>query len=187
MNADDIFKAHGIPVVYSYYPVDKYPLYVDAPFDLMLFRGQKESDTLRGDFMLAVSDYVQHDMFNEYVDISQPLFHLVIKDVNNSITWQNDYMHADIQIKEYDVYSDKERTKNIGKMAILVGGFYKENPYQWMNKCTDSYILRLITRVPYIKHTLNMVEATLDNSWTRVVLFSFLELDTLINNSKNDK
>lgn len=187
MNADDIFKAHGIPVVYSFYPVDRCPLYVDAPFELMLFRGQKESDTLKGDFMLAVSEYVQHEMFNEYVDESQPLYRLVIKDLNNYITWQNDYAHPDIQLKEFSVYADKEKSQKIGKLTILVGGFYKENPYQWMSKCTDSYLLRQRTLVPNFKQALNMVEATMDNSWTRVILLSSLNLDNLIYTSKNGK
>lgn len=178
MSADDIFKAHGIPVVYSFYPVDKYPLYIDAPFDLMLFRGQKESDTLKGDFMLAVSDYVQHDMFNEYVDVSQPLFHLVIKGDTNSIKWVDFKGSKNMQYKEYDIYADKSYTIQIGKLAIFMGGLFKESPFQWMNKCVDSYIASNIIAKKYV-HILNLVETTMDNPWVRVVFLSQKKMDNL--------
>lgn len=178
MDTDDIFRAHGIPVVYSFYSVDCCPLYIKAPFEIMLFRGKKNSDTLKGDFLYAVSEYVERDMYNEYVDVSQPLYHLVIKGDTNSIMWADFGGSKNMQYKEYDIYEEKDNTRLLGKLVIFMGGLYKENPYQWMNICVDSYITKCAPK-GYKGQILNMVEATMDNPWVRVVFLSQNKIDNL--------
>ena len=181
MNADDIFKAHGIPVYYSFSSVDKCPLYTKGPLNLMLFRGNKESNTLKGDFLIAVDKYVGNDMYNEYVDINNPLFHIVIKSDINTLDWEYFEGISSMQYKKYEIYQDENRKQEIGTFAIFMGGLYKEDPYQWMSTCVDSYIKRNTTSNI---NTLNMIENTMDNPWVRVVLLMSKDKDSLFD--KND-
>lgn len=175
---------YNIPIIYANHPVDSHRLYTKAPFELMLLRGQRDSDTLEGDFIVGVNKYVGNDMFNEYVDVSQPLFHLVIKGDTNYIQWEKYNGSQNMQYKEYDVYKDYTQNAVAGKLVIFMGGLYKENPYQWMNICVDSYITRSAEQ-SHISQILNMVEATMDNPWVRVVLLSNDILDSLFDTSQN--
>lgn len=175
-----------IPIIYANHSVESCPLYVKAPFELRLFKGQKESDTLEGDFIVGVNKYVQHDMFNEYVDVSQPLYHLVIKNDTNTIKWENYDGSTNIQYKEYSIYQDLEMRSEIGKLAIFMGGLFKENPYPWVSQCVNSYITRLSMENQNFQ-ILNMVENTMDNPWVRVVITFFVEIDSLYSNLNNEK
>lgn len=180
MNVDDIFKAHGIPVYYNFSPVDKCPLYVNGPLKLMLFRGKKESYTLKGDFLNAVSEYVGEDMYNEYVDIDNPLYHIVIKSDINTLIWEDFDGISSMQYNKYEIYQDGSKTQKIGTLAIFRGGLYKEDPYQWMSTCVDSYIKQNATTD---SNTLNMIENTMDNPWVRVVLIMSKNIDSLLDNN----
>ena len=83
-----------------------------------------------------------------------------------------------MQYKEYDIYEEKDNTRLLGKLVIFMGGLYKENPYQWMNICVDSYITKCAPK-GYKGQILNMVEATMDNPWVRVVFLSQNKIDNL--------
>ena len=144
----------------------------------MLFRGKKESYTLKGDFLNAVSEYVGQDMYNEYVDIHNPLYHVVIKSDINTLTWEDFEGISSMQYKKYEIFQDANKTQKIGSLAIFMGGLYKENPYPRMNTCVDSYIKQHTT-----PNILNMIENTMDNPWVRVVLLMSKDVNSLIDNN----
>lgn len=62
-----------------------------------------------------------------------------------------------------------EGEKEVGKIAILRGGLYSENPTQFMDDAVSKYVSK--------KSHNHFIEIHLDNPWVRVIVGGINELD----------
>ena len=79
---------------------------------------------------LAVSQVVQHSMFNEYVDISllRPFLRLVWLGDLNTLAWKQYNGDRDCEYIEFELKDDVNQW--CGRVVFMRGGLYQKNPNQ---------------------------------------------------------
>lgn len=122
---------------------------------------------------IVVSDIVQRNMFNEFVDISlrRPYLRLVFVGDINYLTWKKVKGEEDCELCEIELKNGEEFA---GTVVFMRGGFYKKNPNEYMSEQVRKYLGSLDTS-KYETYN-ELIEKYMDNPWLRVILLNVNKL-----------
>jgi hypothetical protein len=136
---------------------------VDYKFSILRFTSDVEYSRTYLDE--AVSIYVGHNLYNEFVEIynSDHWFRIIISGINE-LNYNID--EDKNEIVEFDLHNNVENIA--AKAAILRGGLYSDKPLEYMSN--------LVTEYANGREHIHCVEIFMDNPWVRIVLFEMNKL-----------
>jgi hypothetical protein len=112
----------------------------------------------------AVSTYVGHNLYNEFVELYNKdyWFRILISGINEFDYTIDENKNEKI---EFDLHNEENI---VAKAAILRGGLYSDKPLEYMTN--------LVTEYANGREHIHCVEIFMDNPWVRVVLFEMNKL-----------
>lgn len=133
----------------------------------------ENSDEYSREVMLeAVYRIVENNMFNEFIDISlrRPYLRFLWVGDINELKWKKN-KDDDCECCEIELNNEDEFA---GKAVFMRGGFYKNDPNNYMSEQVKQYIDNLDTTKYKVYNEL--IEETMDNPWSRVILLNINKL-----------